>query len=73
MPRILMFFDEISCPPKSTDFGAMLSMGEFSALSGKSYRQCQRIVARVQAQGMLGVRHRNTGRIERRPPPHPEP
>jgi len=43
--------------------GRRLSMGEFSALSGKSYRQCQRIVARVRAQGMLGVRHGNTGRI----------
>ena len=42
--------------------GRRLSMDEFSALSGKSYRQCQRIVAKVRSQGMLGVRHGNRGK-----------
>lgn len=39
-----------------------LSMREFSVLTGKSYRQCQRIVAKVKMNGLLGVRHGNTGR-----------
>lgn len=39
-----------------------LSMGELSLLCGKSYRQCQRVVARVKVQGMLGVKHGNSGR-----------
>jgi transposase len=42
--------------------GRRLSMGELSVLCGKSYRQCQRIVARVKAEGMLGVKHGNCGR-----------
>ena len=43
--------------------GRRLSMAEFSTLSGKSYRQCQRIVAKVRIHGMLGVKHGNTGRV----------
>ncbi|NBU73047.1 MAG: ISNCY family transposase [Bacteroidetes bacterium] len=42
--------------------GNRLSLDEVSALSGKSYRQCQRIVAKVRKQGMLGVTHGNSGR-----------
>jgi transposase InsO family protein len=39
-----------------------LGMGEFSTLSGKSYRQCQRIVKSVRLRGMSGVTHGNLGR-----------
>lgn len=42
--------------------GRRLSMNEFSTLSGKSYRQCQRIVRKVRHQGMFGVRHGNIGK-----------
>lgn len=40
-----------------------LSLTEFSLLSEKSYRQCQRIVTAVRANGMKGVHHGNRGRV----------
>jgi hypothetical protein len=39
-----------------------LTIDEFAQLNGKSYRQSQRIVAKVRAQGMPGVKHGNLGR-----------
>lgn len=38
-----------------------LKIKEFSNLIGKSYRQCQRIVQRVESEDFLGVLHKNTG------------
>jgi hypothetical protein len=39
-----------------------LSLTEFSLLAEKSYRQCQRTIAAVKANGMKGVQHGNSGR-----------
>jgi transposase InsO family protein len=39
-----------------------LGLDEFSKLSGKSYRQCQRIVKKVKLLGLNGVAHGNVGR-----------
>lgn len=38
-----------------------LTLVEFSLLSGKSYRQSQRIIKKVQDRNMLGVKHGNLG------------
>lgn len=40
-----------------------LTIKEFSVLSGKSYRQCQRILARVRKLGILGVKHGNLNKV----------
>lgn len=40
-----------------------LTIDEFSQLSGKSYRQSQRIIKKVRAKGMPGVKHGNLGNI----------
>jgi hypothetical protein len=40
-----------------------LTIDEFAQLSTKSYRQSQRIINKVRSEGMLGVKHRNLGRI----------
>lgn len=40
-----------------------LTLKEFSLLIGKSYRQSQRIVQKVQNLNMMGVKHRNIGRV----------
>ena len=40
-------------------------MREFSILRNKSYRQCQRIVAKVRLNGMLGIKHGNSGKPAR--------
>ena len=40
-----------------------LTLVEFSLLSGKSYRQAQRIVKKVQNKNMLGVKHGNLGKV----------
>ena len=42
-----------------------LSVGELSTLCGKSYRQCQRILANVRRFGMVGVKHGNSGRVSK--------
>ena len=39
-----------------------LSIVEFSTLIGKSYRQSQRIIKRVEKLGLIGVKHGNTGK-----------
>jgi hypothetical protein len=39
-----------------------LKLKEFSKLIGKSYRQSQRIVQRVESEDFLGVLHKNTGK-----------
>ena len=39
-----------------------LTIGEFSILVGKSYRQGQRIVKKVEEKQMLGVKHGNFNR-----------
>jgi len=39
-----------------------LSIVEFSTLTGKSYRQSQRIIKRVEKLGLLGIKHGNTGK-----------
>lgn len=39
-----------------------LTIAEFSVLIKRSYRQAQRILNRIQVQGMFGVRHGNTGK-----------
>jgi transposase InsO family protein len=39
-----------------------LTIGEFSLLVGKSYRQCQRIVKKVESRQMLGIKHGNLNR-----------
>ncbi len=43
-----------------------LSVVELSVLCGKSYRQCQRILANVRRFGMAGVKHGNSGRVSKR-------
>jgi hypothetical protein len=40
-----------------------LTIDEFTQLNGKSYRQSQRIVVKVRAQGMHGVKHGNLGKV----------
>jgi hypothetical protein len=40
-----------------------LSLTEFSVLSGKSYRQCQRTVSAVKKDGMKGFHHGNRNRV----------
>jgi hypothetical protein len=40
-----------------------LSIKELSILNQKSYRQSQRILERVKALGMLGVKHGNSGKV----------
>jgi transposase len=40
-----------------------LSLTEFSVLSGRSYRQCQRAIAAVKKDGMRGIHHGNSGRV----------
>ncbi len=40
-----------------------LSIREFSTLSQKSYRQCQRLVIKVAKLGMLGVKHGNSNKV----------
>lgn len=40
-----------------------LTITEFSVLIKKSYRQAQRIVKKVEKEGMKGVKHGNTGKI----------
>jgi len=40
-----------------------LTIKEFSILSGKSYRQCQRIVLKVRSLGLLGVKHGNLNKV----------
>jgi hypothetical protein len=40
-----------------------LSITEFSLLAKKSYRQSQRIINKVKAQGIKGVKHGNQGKI----------
>jgi len=42
-----------------------LSVVELSVLCGKSYRQCQRVIASVRRLGMLGVKHGNCGRVSK--------
>lgn len=42
-----------------------LSVGELALLCGKSYRQCQRIIANVRRFGMMGVKHGNCGRVSK--------
>lgn len=39
-----------------------LSIKEFSKLIGKSYRQAQRIISRIESEDFLGVFHKNSGR-----------
>lgn len=39
-----------------------LTIKEFSKLIGKSYRQSQRIISRIESEDFLGVFHKNTGR-----------
>lgn len=43
-----------------------LSVVELAVLCGKSYRQCQRILANVRRFGMVGVKHGNSGRVSKR-------
>jgi len=40
-----------------------LSIKELSLLTGKSYRQTQRIIEKVRQKGMLGVKHGNFGKV----------
>jgi len=40
-----------------------LTIVEFSVLVNKSYRQSKRIIKKVQAQGMKGVKHGNLGKV----------
>ena len=40
-----------------------LTIVEFSTLIGKSYSQSKRIIKKVKEQGMLGVKHGNTGKV----------
>lgn len=40
----------------------ILTIKEFSKLIGKSYRQAQRIINRIEAEDFLGVFHKNTGK-----------
>lgn len=42
--------------------GGRLTLVEMSVLIGKSYRQTQRILKKVQAKSLLGVKHGNIGR-----------
>lgn len=40
-----------------------LTIVEFSTLTGKSYRQSQRIIKKVKSKGMTGVKHGNLGKV----------
>ena len=40
-----------------------LTIVEFSTLASKSYRQSQRIVKAIRDEGMIGIKHGNSGRI----------